>query len=84
MDQALHSRGFKFVEYDGTPPVLVNRWIYNRDGQFWAINPLYKEDPFAKWFNIQRYNDAGMSAKTFTGVARDVLKYFDRERNRAA
>ncbi len=79
MDTALHSRGFKFFEYAGTPPVLVNRWIYKRGDEFWVVNPMEKENPDNEWFNLQCWRN-GVLFCNITNRLREVVKFFDRER----
>lgn len=78
-DEALHSRGFRFREYDGTPPVLVNRWIYQQGEEFWVISPLEKANPENKLFNIQCWR-GGNLIHNYTENMQKVVAFFDRLR----
>lgn len=79
LDNALSSRGFRFYEYDGTPPVLVNRWIYKQGGEFWVINPVFKLQPEKDYWNIQLWQDDTLK-RSESGRMRDMIALFDRER----
>lgn len=76
MDEALHSRGFQFREYDGTPPVLVNRWIYQRGEEYWVVTPLGQDEVS---YNIQCWR-ADRLIHNMTSTLRNVVEFFDRER----
>lgn len=79
LDNALWSRNFKFWEYDGTPPVLVNRWIYQQGDEFWMISPLEKANPENKLFNIQCWR-GGNLIHNYTENMQKVVAFFDRLR----
>lgn len=79
LDSAVNSRGFRFREYDGTPPVLVNRWIYNHGDEFWVINPIFVLQPEKDYWNIQLWRNGNL-IHSESGKMRDILAFFDRKR----
>jgi len=79
MEDFLASRGFRFREYDGTPPVLVNRWIYQSGRDYWVINPIFHLEPERDYWNMQWWRDGKMMTSQ-AGQLRWLMQYFDRER----
>jgi|PlaIllAssembly_1097288.scaffolds.fasta_scaffold03532_7 hypothetical protein len=79
LDNALWSRGFQFWEYDGTPPVLVNRWLYKQGDEFWMVAPLDKKNPKNDWFNIQCWRGPNL-VHNFSAGLQKVVEFFDKNR----
>lgn len=78
LDNALHSRGFQFWEYDPQMKVKVNRWVYEQGDDFWVVNPSVEPYPEA-WFNIQHWVGSKL-VDSYTSDLRKIVRYFDKNR----
>jgi len=79
MDDFLTSRGFRFREYDGTPPVLVNRWVYQSGPDYWVINPIFHLEPERDYWNMQWWRGDKLILST-AGPLRSLMQTFDQKR----